>query len=577
MLKLARYLKKFRIFVIIGPAFKLIEAIFELIVPLVIKNMIDVGISTGDTSYVLRMGGVLVLLGAVGLCSTLVCQRSAAIASQGVGTVIRDDMFRKISELSHERRDKIGTPSLITRITADINQLQVAVAMLIRLVIRAPFLAIGAIIMAMSINLRISLIFLAATVLIFLTIFLIMSKSVPYFRSIQKKLDRISMITRENLTGARVIRAFSGDKREETRFHEALDDHTDTSIKVSKLSALLNPLTLVIVNLAIAAIILLSGRPVNEGSLTQGDVIALVNYMNQTLQALIVVANLFVIFTKAAASAARVNEVLDCETDIKDAVDAAYPEVPAKVKVKFDNVCFRYPDSEENSLDDISFEINAGETVGIIGATGSGKSTVIGLIPRFYDVTSGTVEFDGVDVRGLPQRALRDRIGLVPQKAMLIRGTIADNLRFGAPSATDDELWQACELAQAAEFIRSKPDGLYSPVTQGAKNLSGGQRQRLTIARALASKPEVLILDDSASALDFATDAKLRLALGKLSRETSLTQIIVSQRVSSIRHADKIIVMDDGRIVGIGTHDSLKRDCDVYLEICKSQLKEEEI
>lgn len=577
MLKLARYLKKFKLFVIIGPAFKLIEAIFELIVPLVIKNMIDVGISTGDTSYVLRMGGVLVLLGAVGLCSTLVCQRSAAIASQGVGTVIRDDMFGKISELSHERRDKIGTPSLITRITSDINQLQVAVAMLIRLVIRAPFLAIGAIIMAMSINLRISLIFLAATVLIFLVIFLIMSKSVPYFKSIQKKLDRISLITRENLSGARVIRAFSGEERERTRFYEACDDYTDSAITVSKLSALLNPLTLVIVNLAIAAIILLAGKPVNEGSLTQGDVIALVNYMNQTLQALIVVANLFVIFTKAAASATRVNEVLDCESDIVDAVNAAYPPEPAKVKVRFDNVCFRYPDSEENALDDISFEISEGETVGIIGATGSGKSTIIGLIPRFYDVTSGTVQFDGADIRTLPRKELRDRIGLVPQKAMLIGGTIADNLRFGAPNATDEELWQACELAQAAEFIRTKPDGLYSPVSQGAKNLSGGQRQRLTIARALASKPEVLILDDSASALDFATDAKLRTALAKLSQETSLTQIIVSQRVSSIRHADKILVMDDGRIAGVGTHDTLKRDCDVYLEICRSQLREEEI
>ncbi len=577
MLKLARYLKKFRIYVIIGPAFKLIEAIFELIVPLVIKNMIDVGIGTGDTGYVLRMGGILVLLGAVGLCSTLVCQRSAAIASQGVGTVIRDDVFKKIASLSHDKRDEIGTPSLITRITADINQLQVAVAMLIRLVIRAPFLAIGAIIMAMSISVRISIIFLVATVLIFLVIFLIMAKSVPHFKSIQKKLDRISLITRENLSGARVIRAFSGNDRELHRFREAIDDHTASSIKVSRLSALLNPLTLVIVNLAIAAIILLSGKPVDNGELTQGDVIALVNYMNQTLQALIVVANLFVIFTKAAASAVRVNEVLDAENGITDALNAAYSPVPSKVKVKFDDVCFRYPDSEENALDNISFEINEGETVGIIGATGSGKSTVIGLIPRFYDVTGGTVYFDGADIRTVPARELRDRIGLVPQKSMLISGTIADNLRFGAPDATDEELWAACDAAQATEFIKSKLNGLYSAVTQGAKNLSGGQRQRLTIARALASKPEVLILDDSSSALDFATDAKLRSALAELSRKNRLTQIIVSQRVGTIRHADKILVMDDGRLVGIGTHDQLKRDCDVYLEICRSQLREEEI
>lgn len=577
MLKLARYLKKFKLYVIIGPAFKLIEAIFELIVPLVIKRIIDVGIGTGDTNYVLKMGGVLVLLGIVGLCSTLVCQRSAAIASQGVGTLIRDDMFRHIGTLSHEQLDRIGTPSLITRITSDINQLQVAVAMLIRLVIRAPFLAIGAIIMAMSIDLTISLIFLVSTVLIFLVIFLIMSKSVPFFKSIQKKLDRISLITRENLSGARVIRAFSGENRERTRFKDAADDYTDSAIAVSKLSALLNPLTLVIINLAIAAIILLSGKPVNEGDLTQGDVIALVNYMNQTLQALIVVANLFVIFTKAAASAARVNEVLDCKASIVDALNAAYPSHPAAVRMRFDNVCFRYPDSEENALDNISFEVKKGETVGIIGATGSGKSTIISLIPRFFDVTSGSIEFDGVDIRDLPVKELRAHIGLVPQKSMLISGTIADNLRFGAPDATDDELWRAAEIAQAAEFIRSKPDGMSAPVTQGAKNLSGGQRQRLTIARALASNPELLILDDSASALDFATDAKLRAALGELSRTTELTQIIVSQRVSSIRHADKILVIDDGTLIGTGTHDTLKRDCGVYLEICRSQLREEEL
>ncbi len=577
MLKLARYLKKFRFYVIIGPIFKLIEAIFELIVPLVIKNMIDVGIGTKDTAYVLRMGGILVLLGIVGLCSTLVCQRSAAIASQGVGTLMRDDVFKKIAYLSHDKRDEIGTPSLITRITSDINQLQTAVAMLIRLVIRAPFLAIGAVIMAMSINLYISIIFLAATVLIFLVIFLIMSKSVPHFKSIQKKLDRIALITRENLSGARVIRAFSGNDRERERFHDAIDDHTASSIRVSRLSALLNPLTLVIVNLAIAAIILLSGNPVNSGSLTQGDVIALVNYMNQTLQALIVVANLFVIFTKAAASAVRINEVLDCESGIEDAVCAAYPKLPSKTKLKFEGVSFHYPDSEENVLEDISFEINEGETVGIIGATGSGKSTIVSLIPRFFDVSGGTVYFDGADIRTIPQRELRDRIGLVPQKAMLIGGTIADNLRFGAPDATDDELWHACETSQAAEFVRAKPDGLYSNVTQGAKNLSGGQKQRLTIARALASKPELLILDDSASALDFATEAKLRAALAKLSQETAMTQLIVSQRVTSIRHADKIIVIDDGKLVGIGTHDTLKQDCDVYLEICRSQLREEEI
>lgn len=569
MFKLAKkYLGGFKKELIIGPAAKLTEAVFELIVPLIMADIIDVGINSGaGKSYIYRMGGIMILMGALGLCCALVCQYLASRASQGVGTVIRNDLFRHIGSLSHAELDRFGTPSLITRVTNDVNQVQSAVAMLIRLVVRAPFLVIGAAVMAMAIDLKLSLIFLAVMPLVAAVLYFIMFRSVPLYRVIQKKLDKISLITRESLSGARVIRAFSGEEAEEKRFREANDDFAETSMRVGRLSALLNPLTYAIMNLAIAAIVWFGGFRVDSGALTQGQVIAFVNYMTQISLALVVVANLVVLFTKAAASSARINEVFDTEPSIKDGSGA---EVLAKAPViEFRDVSFSYSEGGDNALEHISFSVQKGETVGIIGGTGSGKSTLVSLIPRFYDAEQGSVLISGADVRSYGLKELRKRIGFVPQKAMLFSGTIAENLRWGNENATDEQLRKAAETAQAKEFIDKMPDGFNTHINQGGRNLSGGQKQRLTIARALTGSPEVLILDDSASALDFATDAALRKAIA---RDTSgMTVIIVSQRATSIRHADKIVVLDDGEAVGIGTHDQLLESCGVYREIVMSQ------
>lgn len=571
MFKLAKkYLGAFKKELIIGPAAKLTEAIFELIVPLIMADIIDTGINGGaGKPYIYKMGGIMVLLGVLGLCCALVCQYLASRASQGVGTVIRNDLFRHINTLSHAELDRFGTPSLITRITGDVNQVQSAVAMLIRLVVRAPFLVIGAAVMAMTIDLKLSVIFLAVMPLVSLVLYLIMSRSVPFYKVIQKKLDKISLITRESLTGARVIRAFSRGDAEEERFGEANGDYAETSMRVGRLSALLNPLTYAIMNLAIAAIVWFGGFRVDSGELSQGQVIAFVNYMTQISLALVVVANLVVLFTKAAACSARINEVFDTSPSIVDGEGAdALENVP---KIEFKNLSFSYSENGDNALENISLSVNAGETVGVIGGTGSGKSTLVNLIPRFYDAEQGEVLIDGVNVKNYRLDDLRKKVGAVPQKAVLFSGTIADNLRWGNENATLADMEKAVSIAQAKEFIDKLPNGFDTEIAQGGRNLSGGQKQRLTIARALTGSPEILILDDSASALDFATDAALRKAIAQ--NTDNMTVIIVSQRATSIRYADKIIVLDDGEAVGIGTHDELMESCGVYREIVLSQEK----
>ena len=578
MLKFARFLKQFKREVLIGPVFKLTEAVFELIVPLVMAQIIDVGIANGDRGYVLRMGGVMVLLGLVGLGCALICQYCAARASQGFGTVLRSEMFRHINTLSHGEIDQIGTPSLITRITNDVNQLQLAVAMLIRLVVRAPFLVIGATVMALLLDWKLACIFFVAAPLMALVLYLVMSRSIPFYRIIQKKLDRISLITRENLSGVRVIRAFSRQEKEKERFAQASEDQMSTSIAVGRISALLNPLTSAIINLAIAAVIWFGGFRVDAGGMTQGEVIAFVNYLNQILLAMIVVANLVVIFTKAAASATRVDEVLELHPSIVNRVSRPAQEVEGSPEIAFDAVSFAYPDAGAYSLSDISFTVARGQTLGIIGGTGCGKSTLVNLIPRFYEVSQGSLKVDGVDVRDYPMEQLRGKVGIVPQRAVLFSGTLRQNMQWRKQDATDEEIWQALETAQAASFVRKMPDGLDSVILQGGKNLSGGQKQRLTIARALVGEPEILILDDSASALDFATDAALRRAIAKFSAERGnrMTTIIVSQRANTVRYADQIVVLDDGRAAGIGTHEQLLESCQIYREIYWSQNERQE-
>ena len=578
MFRFLPYLKKYRIYVILGPIFKLIEAVFELIVPIVTSLIIDKGVRQGDLTYVWHMGGVLIGLGAVGLGSALICQKFASIASLGFGTAVRNQMYEKINTFSHAEIDRFGTPSLITRITNDVNQLQQAVALIIRLVIRAPFLAIGAVIAAMLIDWKLGLILLVATPVIALILYMVMSRSVPFYKKAQKKLDRISLVSREGLSGVRVIRAFSKQEEEQKRFEQAASEQTETAIGVGKLTALLNPLTYAVMNLAVVAILWFGGYRVDNGGVSQGNVIALVNYMTQTLLALIVVANLVVTFTKAAASASRVNEILDTQPAV---TEQTTQKIEVKTdgktpKILFDHVSFAYDmQAHQSALYDLSAEIYPGETVGIIGGTGSGKSTVAALIPRFYDPTQGTIYMDGIDIKQYSFEQLREQIGVVPQRAVLFTGTIESNLKWGNEHATKEQMEQALRIAQAEEFVSRLPKGLQTEVSQGGANFSGGQRQRLTIARALVGQPKILILDDSASALDYATDAKLRMAIA---RETqNMTVIIVSQRANSIRNADKIIVLDQGHVMGIGTHRELLNTCPIYKEICLSQMREDEL
>ena len=574
MKRLIRFLKPYRLQVFLGPVFKLIEAIFELIVPLVMADMIDVGVARGDTAYIWQRGALLVLLGVVGLASSLTCQTMASRASQGVGTDLRRSLFHHINTLSWRELDRFGTPTLITRMTSDINQLQTAVAMLIRLVVRAPFLVIGAVIMAMRIDLHLSLVFLAIVPLVALVLYIVMSRSVPFFKTIQKKTDRVALITRENLSGARVVRAFRKQESEQQRFDAACDDLAKNAIAIGRLNAVLAPFSFLILNFGIVAILWFGGVRVDTGYLTQGEVVAFVNYMSQILLALVVVANLVVIFTKAAASASRINEVFDTVPSIRDEGNTPVQPVPGASRVSFRGVDFAYYEGAEHALRGVNLDIPAGTSVGVIGGTGSAKSTLVQLIPRLYDATGGQVLVDGVDVRAYPLNQLHAKVGMVPQGNLLFSGTVRDNLRWRSPHATDDELWAALETAQAAEFVRNQPLGLDAPVSQGGANFSGGQRQRLTIARALVGGPDILILDDASSALDYATDAALQKALRALTPRP--TVISVSQRVSTVRRCDMIVVMDEGEVVGLGSHEELVRSCPTYQEICASQMRGEE-
>lgn len=572
MLKLARYLKYYKLQVTIGPVFKLLEAVFELIVPLIMANIIDIGVKNGDTNYIAKQGVLLVILGVTGLLSALICQYSASFASQGVGTILRRDLFHHINTLSHKEIDNIGTPSLITRMTSDINQIQLAVAMLIRLVIRAPFLVVGAMIMASTVSLKLSVIFFGAAVLIGLTLYIIMSKSVPFFKTIQKRLDRISLISRENLRGNRVIRAFARQDEEEERFSKAAQELTDASISAGRISVLLSPLTCIITNIAIALIIWFGGMNVNIGELSQGDIIALVNYMSQIMLAMVVVADLVVIFTRASASAQRINEIFETKTSVTEEKAEKNPTAENDNAIEFRNVSFSYGEGE--ALKNVTFSIKKGETLGIIGGTGSGKSTFVNLIPRFYDATKGQVLVNGIDVKKYGIETLREKIGVVAQKTVLFKGSLRKNMQWGKEKATDEEIIKALKIAQSWDFVEKLPGKLDFDVAQGGKNFSGGQRQRLTIARALVKQPDILILDDSFSALDFATDANLRKELKEQTR--GMTVVIVSQRASTIRNADKIVVLDEGECVGIGTHQELYKNCSEYREICLSQLSAEE-
>ncbi|MGN0699746.1 MAG: ABC transporter ATP-binding protein [Oscillospiraceae bacterium] len=572
MIKLARYLKHFKLNVTIGPLCKLTEAIFELIVPLVMAEIIDNGIANGDNDYILHHGIILILLAVLGLMCALVCQYMASVASQGVGTRLRADLYAHINSLSYKEIDDLGTPAMVTRITNDVNQVQTAVAMLIRLVVRAPFLVIGATIMAFTIDAKLSLIFLGAMAAIVLIMYPIMTATVKLFKKQQRSLDGVSRITRENLSGVRVVRAFSRQDYEQERFEETAEEYRKLAVKAGRINALLNPAIFIMVNTAYLLIVWLGGKTVSAGELSQGQVIALINYMTQISLALVVVANLVTIFTKAAASSARINEVFDMKPSVVGA-GSDPEESESAPAIEFDSVSFTY-NGGEHALEDISFSLQKGETLGIIGGTGSGKSTLVNLICRFYDCTSGSVKLNGADVRSYKTNTLRRKIAVVPQKTELISGSLRDNIAFGNPDVTDEDIQKALSVAQAKEFTDKLDGGLSSRILQGGKNLSGGQKQRLAIARAVAQSPEILILDDSSSALDYATDAQLRRAIKE---DISVTTVIVSQRANSIRHADLIICLDDGRAVGMGTHAHLLKTCDVYREICRTQYTEQEL
>lgn len=565
MFKLIRFLKGHLAAAISAPLFKFMEALFELIIPLVVANIIDVGVANGDGSHILKMGAVMFALGAAGFGFSTLCQYLAARASLGFGTNLRSALYKHINRFSFAELDRFGSPTLVTRITADINQTQQGVAMFIRLVMRAPFILIGSIVMALIINVKLSLIFIAAAVAVSVILFVIMRLSVPYYKKLQKGLDKISLLTQENLSGARVVRAFSKEEEEKTDFKAAADSLKKTSERVGRISALLNPLTYAVINMGIALIIWFGGKTVYYGGLTQGEIIALVNYLNQILLALVVLANLIVTFTKASASASRINEVFALEPSMTEGAGAeGKADAPA---VEFDGVEFSYGNDVGNSLEDISFAVAKGESLGIIGGTGSGKTTLVSLIPRFYDCR-GTVRVDGVDVRQYTYKQLRSKVAIVQQHTAMIAGTLRDNMRLGRETATDEEIWDALETAQAADFVRKYPEGLDKRVQAKGRNFSGGQKQRLSIARALVVQPEILILDDSSSALDYATDANLRRALKS---RKDLTVVTVSQRTNSVMHMDKIIVLEDGRMSAYGTHAELMRDCPAYGELYRLQ------
>lgn len=588
---LRRFGGKFRRYMVIGPACKLIEVIFDLLTPLVIAQMIDKGIGSHDVSAVIHYGMLLAAMAVIGISFTLVCQKMAALTSQGMGTDIRGALYEHINKLSYAELDRFGTPSLITRITNDVNQVQLAVALGVRMLIRWPFLAVGSMCAALAIDLKLGIIFLICTPAIGLVFWVVMARCIPYYKQLQAKLDRIALICREGLSGARVVRAFVREDHERERFAQAADDQAHTAIAVGKLSSILNPVTFLMMNLGVCAILWVGGIQVNVGELTQGQVMAFVNYMTQTLTSIVYVANLVVVFTKASASASRINEVLNCVPSITDEDNepVALPQAPATdvdapvSALSLSHTSFSLGVGAANAVNDVTLELPLGKTLGIIGGTGSGKSTLVSLIPRLYDASTGSVSVMGADVRTWPLDQLRHVVATVPQRASLVSGTIRSNLTWRDESATDEELWAALDMAQASEFVRNKPQGLDAPVEAGGKNFSGGQRQRLTIARALVGSPQVLIMDDSASALDFKTDAALRHAIrersvrGAVEGGLPLTTVIVSQRVSTVRDADMICVLDHGSVAGLGTHDELYATCQLYREICQSQLRREEL
>lgn len=565
-IKMTSFFAPYKKELIVGPFCKLVEAVLELLIPLIMAEIIDKGIALADWKFVLKYSGLIVLACTSGLCFSLVCQIFASRCSQGYGTDVRNALFKHINALSSEQFDDFGTPSLLTRLSGDINQLQVAVAMLIRLVVRAPFIIIGSVVMAIILNPRLSLVFIAATPVIALALFFIMRSTVPRYKKVQKKVDDLSKVTRENLTGVRVVRAFAKEEEERERFDGEAKALAKAASVVGAISALLNPVSLLIINLAITAVVYFGGDMVNTGDMTQGEVTAFVSYLTQISLALVITANLVVIFTKASASGARVKEVLNTSPSVTDGEGVEWGEDGAP-RVEFKHVFFGYGGNDV--LQDISFKIYPSKVVGVIGGTGSGKSTLVNLLPRFYDVRRGSVLINGRNVKDYKLKQLRDRIGYVPQRTVLFSGTIRENMLWGNPGATDEDIMQALRTAQAEEFVAKLPEGLDTQVNQGGKNFSGGQRQRLTIARALVRRPEIVIMDDSASALDFATDLKLRTAIRHDLTDT--TTFIVSQRATSVRHADLIIVLDGGVAVGMGRHDELMRTCEVYREIVQSQ------
>lgn len=594
MKRLFSYMKDYKLESILGPLFKMLEASFELFVPLVVASMIDIGIRNQDTGYILKMAGVLVLLAAIGLTCSLTAQFFAAKAAVGFSTALRNALFAHINSLSYHEQDKIGTATLITRMTSDVNQVQSGLNLTLRLLLRSPFIVFGAMVMAFTVDTKAAMVFTVAIPALSVVVFGIMAVSMPLYKKVQRQLDQVTRSARENLTGVRVIRAFSRQKNEMEHFEASNDQLVKVQVFVGKISALMNPVTYVIINLAIVAVVWISGKQVDAGRITQGETVALVNYMSQILVELIKMANLIVSISKALACANRISRVFEEKTSIEDPVSFAHKEDVGvssetgsglqkntseigkkRSKICFSHVSFAYNGSKEDSLTDINFQAEKGQTIGIIGGTGSGKTTLVNLIPRFYDVREGSILLDGRDVRTWPLRELREKFGVVPQKAVLFKGSLRENMKWGKADASDEEIYQALAIAQARDFVEAKGKGLKLFIEQGGKNLSGGQRQRLTIARALVRKPEILIMDDSASALDFATDARLRKAIREETRD--MTVFLVSQRVATVRGADQIIVLDDGKIAGIGTHRQLLDGCQIYREICQSQLSEKEV
>lgn len=601
MKRLFSYMKDYKLESILGPLFKMLEASFELFVPLVVARMVDVGIRGRDSGYILKMGGVLVLLALIGLACSLTAQYFAAKAATGAATSLRNDLFSHIGRLSYTEIDTVGTSTLITRMTSDINQVQSGINMTLRLLLRSPFVVFGAMVMAFTVDVRSAFVFVVTIPVLCVVVFGIMAVSMPLYKSVQRQLDKVLLTTRENLLGVRVIRAFNRQKSETEKFDRENGNLVRMQVFVGKISALLNPVTYVIINIAVVAVIWVGAEQADSSIITQGKVIALVNYMSQILVELIKMANLIIIISKAVACMNRVDSIFKVESSIEDkgrhgsrkpgsqnsgsqnsgsqnpGPQNSGPQNPALriPKVEFKDMEFVYAGAKEPALKDISFCAMAGQTIGVIGGTGSGKSTLVNLIPRFYDAASGQVLVDGTDVKEYSLDELRDKTGVVPQKSVLFKGTLRDNMRWGKQDASDEEIYRALDTAQAREFVDSKGEGLDLYIDQGGHNLSGGQRQRLTIARALVRRPEILIMDDSASALDFATDARLRKAIRENTGD--MTVFIVSQRATTIKSADTILVLDEGRLAGMGTHKELLKDCQVYREICLSQLSKEEV